>query len=113
MGRLNSADVHLWCAESRGEPEMRIFVGALADELSAHVSREDGRSHSGGHHGGVSYFDRAGRVGLATQAREVRVVAVSLCDVQVVFCAGATRRAYRPEEARLPGQQRRVRRGTA
>ena len=65
MDGLDSVDVRLRRAESRGEPETRVYLaGALADELSARVCREDERSHPGGRHGGVPRFDRAERAEL-------------------------------------------------
>ena len=99
---LNSVGVRLRCAKSGSESEMCVHLaGALADEFSAHVRRGDERSHSGGRHRGVPHSECAGCAGLVMQAREVRVVAVSLCDVQTVFSAGATRRVGRSEAGQL------------
>ena len=68
---LGAVDVCLRRAESRGESGTCVyFVRGLSDKLTSHVRCQNERSHPGGRHQGVPYFDRAERVGLSAQVRQ-------------------------------------------
>ena len=72
-------------AEPAGESKTRVHVtGVLAEKFAARVSRGKKRPHSGSRYRCVSHTERGRRVELATQTREVRVVAVALGDVETV-----------------------------